>query len=221
MIHMIRQVLNQWGGKYTIIDSVFEAKKSKPTEHEIDTEFDQIDIDLNNNNSINYDIYDTNRLGVNTSEKDVGEFAKKNDDIIQKRVLGAVINVNKNPDLNLNQLGIKLVDLDTIFISLEKLNVGQRIIVGDKFIPIGYSGYFQSYSATEQSYWEDDVIKSCQVNGNALLPELYDIKYEQGHTLYIVSKINKQVIKKNLIIYIYNLNEEKFEGDIKITGVVT
>lgn len=211
MKQIIRSVLLEWGGKYSVIPFQFEASYQSQDineQQEIDTSIDYLDIDISDNNATNMDAYDIQRLKPDTNNAD---------NTIQKRVssgkiikvLGAIVDVKNNTNLRLNELGVILNEQDTLFISLDKLNVGDRILVGDKITVEGYYGYVYKIEKTEQSVWENNVLTNCKINGNELLPELFNVIYEPPHTQYSIEKIDKQVIKSNTVIYLYNVDEEE------------
>ncbi len=211
MKQMIRTVLLKWGGKYSVIPYQFEATysdRSKEEQPAVDTSFDYIDIDVSSDSSTNIDVYDIPRL--KPDEDNIDSSIKRRDSsgkII--KVLGAIVDVKNNTNLRLNELGVILDGQDTLFISMEKLNVGDRILVGDKITVENYHGYLYKIEKTEQSVWENGILTNCKINGDELLPELFNVIYEPPHTQYSIEKIDKQVIKSNTVIYLYNVDEEE------------
>lgn len=213
--YMIKSVLNQLGGKYTIVPHQFspDYQDDNQIEEEIDTSSDVIDINLENDYSTNLDAYDIYRLDPDKENISV-KIDKIYEDVHIYKVLGAIVDVTNNNSLSLTEIGVNLSEQDTLFVSLEKLNVGDRIIVGDKILINNYSKPITHIEQTNQSAWVDNVLVNCKVND-----DIVDVTYIKGHTQYSVEKIDKQTIKNDIVIYLYNISEEEL-SDIRFREVI-
>lgn len=212
-ISVIKQILNAFGGYYSVYRSKYIKKKviystnSSNTKLESDPDIDldtllgsiseQVDISEQSTDNI-YDIKVLDNVDNNPSMRSPYIEAEQLG-MSLSRQFGAIVDLNDVGNELITKENIEHLDEGIVFITLSNtIKIGDVIDVNGFFKAINYSGKITSLETSDLTYINDNFIANLILNkdNNTMI----NIEYKKGDVFYKVRNVTQKVMMQGAIL---------------------